>query len=154
MGWPCRLVDSIDKRHSSALFPLPGAEERMSRLIPGSAQQLSRAMYEAAARLGGVPVPFEAGDLARHHFCWAQASQQGAWLPSCSTCSPSPPRSPLHAAQPVSPLPNPTSLSPGDASFHPPPHLSLAKSPPPPGSSRSHNSILFMETNCPAGGCT
>lgn len=49
-------------------------------------------------------------------------------------------------------------LSLRDASFPLPdtPRLSWQILPPspPPGFSRSHNSILFMETNCPAGGCT
>lgn len=101
-------------------------------------------------------------DLAGRHFCSAAGliTRGLASLPPAHG-SPSPPRSPLNGSPAGKPRqspvpPSPTSLSPGDASF-PPPHLSLlflANSPPPPGSSRSHNSILFMETNCPAGGCT
>lgn len=65
-------------------------------------------------------------------------------------------RQPSRQAPTISRPPQPNLIVPGRCLL-PPPHLSLlflANSPPPPGSSRSHNSILFMETNCPAGGCT
>lgn len=157
---------------SFPLFLLPGAEE--STASPGAMQGSPGPWGSSGGRTGGGPsspwaarparasVPFEVGDWRRgfgtgRHLCSPAGSEQEGWLPSLPHMALSPLNGSPAGKPRQSPVPpSPTSLSPGDASF-PPPHLSLlflANSPPPPGSSRSHNSILFMETNCPAGGCT
>jgi len=136
-----------EDRRAVRVPPLSGVSGRPERLFP-----LKLVTCRATA----------GEDLAGRHFCSA-AGLITRGLASLPPAHGSP--SPLHSLLNRSPAgkprqspvpPSPTSLSLGDASF-PPPHLSLlflANSPPPPGSSRSHNSILFMETNCPAGGCT